>query len=84
MTKEGLLMEYNQATFAAWELVLFLDTHPNNKEALAFHHYYTQMAKSLKKEYEQRYGPLTSSGSNDRQCWDWIQGPWPWQNEWEV
>ena len=31
----------------------------------------------ITKEYEAKYGPLTSSASNaDR--WDWVSEKWPW------
>jgi len=82
--KEMLMKEYNQATFAVLELVLFLDTHPHDREALACYHHYVMMAESLKSEYECLYGPLTSFAVTNNHCWDWVQGPWPWQNEREV
>lgn len=82
--KEQLMREYNQAVFAVLELVLFLDTHPYDREALAAHRHYVMMAASLRAEYERLFGPLTSAAVTNTHCWDWIEGPWPWQNEKEV
>lgn len=77
--REKLLQSYSQASFYAWDVSLFLDTHPFHSEALACHHHYANLAASLKEQYEKLYGPLTSSSSDASHCWDWIDGPWPWE-----
>lgn len=66
--------------FAAWELHLFLDTHPDNTEALMKQQDYTEKANVLIAEYEANYGPLRTSGTQtDR--WAWVNDPWPWETE---
>ena len=33
-------------------------------------------------EYEDRYGPLTNFGYvPDCYQWEWVDNPWPWDNE---
>ena len=38
------------------------------------------IAKKLKYEYEKMFGPLTPSVNNNTETWEWIKGPWPWEN----
>jgi len=66
--------------FASWELHLFLDTHPDNAEALAKQRDYSEKTSALIAEYEANYGPLrTSDHMVDR--WSWVNDPWPWETE---
>ena len=68
------------ARFACWELHLFLDTHPNNKDAIRKLEEYTAKADRLKKEYEEKSGPLGDS-SQETTRWAWVSDPWPWEKE---
>lgn len=76
--RKKLLMRISTAQFAAWELHMFLDTHPCDKTANQMFRKYTDEYKMLKKEYEAKYGPLVASSSDDG---NWLKDPWPWENE---
>ena len=76
--QKKLLMRLSAAQFAAWELHMFLDTHPCDKTANEMFRKYTAETAMLKKEYESKYGPLTGPSSNEA---DWLNDPWPWENE---
>lgn len=76
--RQKLLHRISTAQFAAWELHLYLDTHPCDSSANEMFRRYTEEAAMLKKEYERRYGPLKVSSSNEA---DWLKDPWPWENE---
>lgn len=66
------------AKFAMWELHLYLDTHPDDCQAMSLWEQYAQKVHTLTKEYERMYGPLTvKSGSGAK----WTKEPWPWQKE---
>lgn len=59
--------------FAAWELRLYLNTHPHDKAAL-----------KLFEEYERRlncenYATTFVPGGKGRNRWTWNQDPWPWE-----
>lgn len=59
MNEEQMMRKrYYAARFACWELHLFLDTHPNNKEAARRLEEYQGRAARLRKEYEEKFGPL--------------------------
>lgn len=76
--KEKLLKRLSAAQFAMYELRLFLDTHKDDKEALQMFEKYQSKFNTLKKEYEQQFGPLTLNGLNSD---DWLKDPWPWELE---
>ncbi len=73
-----LMARLSAVQFAAWELHMYLDTHPCDSAANEMFRKYTAEAESLKNEYERKYGPLTVSASEDA---DWLCDPWPWDIE---
>jgi spore coat protein JB len=76
--REALLLRLSAAQFAAWEMHVFLDTHPSNKEALALRDKYVRECAQLKREYEEKYGLLTFQSGSPNQ---WLANPWPWDYE---
>ena len=63
--------------FAAWEMRLYLNTHPNDRKALALYHSYCERCPG-------GYGYLACAlyGVNRDSCplcWNWVEGPWPWE-----
>lgn len=75
--RKKLLCKLSAVQFAAWELHMFLDTHPRNREAFEKYEKYTQEAIELKKMYEEKFGPLSTPGF-DNGHWNWTDSPWPW------
>ncbi|MCD7775745.1 MAG: spore coat protein CotJB [Clostridiales bacterium] len=71
-----LLHCYSAEQFAAWELHLFLDTHPDDKSALRLYDRHNARAMELKKEFEEKFGPLLSESAEG--C-AWLKDPWPWE-----
>lgn len=78
MNKDKLLRRVASLGFYMYELRLFLDTHPNNREALEMLNSYTKKYESVKEEYEKQFGPLTLNGYNSD---EWLKDPWPWEIE---
>ena len=75
--KEKLLIRLSSVGFAMYETRLFLDTHPDDKDALSMLNKYQTKYDAIKKEYEEQYGPLTLNGTNSD---EWLKDPWPWDN----
>ena len=73
--RSSLLQRLSSVQFALWETHVFLDTHPDNKQALEMHEEYMRKFKALRDEYEKAYGPLTLDGNNSD---EWLKNPWPW------
>lgn len=78
--REALLCKLSGAQFAAYEMRLYLDTHPKDRRALHSFQTYTEQAKALRKEYEERFGPIVSPDGFGDGRWDWVNAPWPWEN----
>lgn len=76
MNKCKIMRELSAVNFAAWELHLYLDTHPCDEKALEMHRKYSERAKELKEEYEECFGPLTHDSSSGLA---WIKNPCPWE-----
>lgn len=59
-------------SFAAWEMRLYLDTHPMDTIALAI---FQQMATSAgEPNYASTFVTTTAGGR-----WTWLDDPWPWE-----
>lgn len=78
--EQALRRRIYSMAFASWELHLFLDTHPNNREAAKKLDEYRERMDKLKKEFEEKYGPIGQTPQNTSR-WAWITDPWPWDPE---
>ncbi|ANB59154.1 cotJB family protein [Anoxybacillus sp. B7M1] len=75
-----LLEQLQAVDFVLVELTLYLDTHPNDYQAIQQFNQFAQKRKQLKKQYEETYGPLQQFGNSySSYPWNWDDTPWPWQ-----
>lgn len=65
--------------FAIGELALYLDTHPNDREALELYQAYQKMYHQGMMEFGEKYGPLTHSQPTQGDRYRWPNDPWPWE-----
>ncbi|MFC4076806.1 spore coat protein CotJB [Salinithrix halophila] len=66
--------------FVLVELTLYLDTHPNDRQAIRQYNETTRQSFELKNRFQQRFGPLQPfGGSYSTDPWSWGEAPWPWQ-----
>ena len=75
--RNRLLMKLSACRFAQYELMLFLDTHPDCVEAMQALNMHRANAMKLKDEYECKYGSISNPKANMKR-WRWIDDPWPW------
>lgn len=75
------MMEEIQAIdFVIVELNLYLDTHPDDLDALKQFNTFAKKSKELKQVFESKYGPMQGFGNSfSRYPWEWVETPWPWQ-----
>ncbi|MFJ5715701.1 spore coat protein CotJB [Neobacillus sp. NPDC093127] len=75
------LMEQLQTVdFILVELTLYLDTHPDDFEAINQFNHYVKERKKIKKAFESQFGPLLQFGNSySGYPWNWKDTPWPWQ-----
>ena len=79
--RQKLLRKLQVADFALSEAVLFLDTHENDQQALAYYHRQRETYDALYKEYTAKYGPLRAFDNRSKTRFEWTDGPWPWEYE---
>lgn len=77
--KEKLLKRLSAAQFAAWEVHLYLDTHPEDAAAIAAFNQYQKRAMELREEYTRKYGELLAGENANPNTWEWLNSPWPWE-----
>jgi len=80
MSREQLLKKISLTKFAMVEANLYLDTHPDDKEAICYFQEHSRMYREAMDEYAKAYGPLTIAHAHHNDAyWDWVNQPWPWQ-----
>ena len=75
-----LFLEMSQNAFAAHELNLYLDLHPDDNSMLALFNDYRRRTEVLKQEYENKYGPISIGSDvlvNSPSLWE--EMAWPWE-----
>ena len=65
--------------FAVNEAVLYLDTHTDDKAALAYFNKYRTRLREARQTYEKNYGPITADGVQSDCSRSWVLDPWPWE-----
>lgn len=69
----------NLVSFAINDIVLYLDTHPGDKEALAYFYHFQDLRNKALDEYAACYGPLTLDTTGNYPHWSWALQPFPWE-----
>lgn len=73
-----LLTKVDAYCFAAHEMNLYLDTHPNDREMVKLFNELSDDSNKAIKEYESKFGPLFVDSSMSYP-WAWNESPWPWE-----
>lgn len=79
--RQQLLKEISMVDFAIMELTEYLDTHPDDEDAVSYVKQYIAILRKLKEEYASLYGPLTlyDSTYSKNTDWIWAKMPLPWE-----
>lgn len=77
--KEELMKTIYESGFALDDVLLYLDTHPCDQEALRYYQYVRTLRKEALEAYNCQFGPLTKDQVNDTNYWNWVDSPWPWE-----
>jgi len=78
--RERLLLEVQMYSFAMWDLNLYLNTHPTDRNVMRLFDQYRNSYKKAVEEYEARFGALHVDCVNtNNSTWAWNSSPWPWE-----
>lgn len=81
INRSQLLQWINEVSFAVTDISLYLDTHPDDKEALAFFMKYNAERQKALRLYNNQFGPLLLDNITNTNFWNWATDPWPWEGE---
>ncbi len=85
LNRTELMRKIQELSFYAVDLNLFLDTHPNNAQALQDYARVLNSLQDLKRIYNQQYGPLKNFGEAyvGGNFWQWVAEDerWPWEGD---
>ena len=76
-SRENMISQIKQYKFSITDLAQYLDTHPDDRRALAMHREYCNKYRMNIDQYQKLYGPLTIMFPCNK--WRWIEEPWPWE-----
>lgn len=81
--KEKMYLELVSTCFAAHELNLYLDLHPEDTSMLSLFNDYRMRENELKRMYESKYGPLTVNSDSviNNNSFMWVNDSWPWEDD---
>lgn len=79
MSRDEMLRRISALDFFIIDLHLYLNTHPDDNEAIEMYNNCVVQVKELREEYNKMYGMLLANNSTSKQPWQWIDNPWPWQ-----
>lgn len=81
MSRQQLLNHINEVSFAVVDISLYLDTHPDDTEAMQYFREQSHMRNMAMNDYAKMYGPLTIDTADDAasESWEWVTQPWPWE-----
>ena len=71
------LSEVQVLAFAVQELALYLDTHPEDTEALELYRQYQQLYQKVSQAYEREKRPLNHAAPDQGDTYAWLDDPWP-------
>lgn len=65
--------------FCAVDMMLYLDTHPDDEEALNYFNQCTALYNAAKQSYQEQFGQLNAFSEQERSSWDWNTAPMLWE-----
>ena len=78
--RESLIRELARMGFAAHELNLYLDLHPEDTTMITLFNDYREKYSQLVKQYDEKFGPLLiSSNTLNQTPFMWEKDVWPWE-----
>ena len=73
LNRSEIILKIQELSFACVDLNLYLDTHPDDANAVNMYNSFSKQLNEAIRNYECKYG----SGCP----WQWVEQPWPWDRE---
>ena len=82
INRDNRLQRLRELEFALLETNLYLDTHPNSRNALDYYQKVKAARDIMYEDYVKNNGPMFAADVR-QDNWSWVDMPWPWQNDME-
>lgn len=79
--KEQMLRDIGIVDFTLVELMLFLDTHANDRKAMEYFKHYSKVKLQMEMEFSKTFFPLKKEFADCDREWEWAIAPLPWEGE---
>lgn len=79
MNQNQLLEWIQMLTLCAYDMQLYLDTHPHDSDALDYFNQCNELLTSATRTYEAKYGPMSVNRAAPFDRWSWVETPMPWE-----
>lgn len=77
--RERLLRDVQAKSFLAHDILLYLDTHPEDRRAFEVYQRALEDRREAMAAYEQQVRALQTDSQRCRSDFDWVDGDYPWQ-----
>lgn len=74
-----MLKDIGIINFVMVELTLYLDTHPDDHEAMEYFQHYRLIYNRLCEDFSKRFYPLNLCTSTNTTTWSWAMEKVPWE-----
>ena len=78
MNSDALMQRVYETGFQIDDILLYLDTHPGDQNAMAYYRNAQEANRQAAAAYERAVGPLMVTQAEGT-VWNWINSPWPWE-----
>ena len=77
--EEQMLKDISVLNFVLVDLMLFLDTHPEDRGALEYYNHYLPIKEEMCREFASDFYPLTREMADSNGSFRWQNAPLPWE-----
>lgn len=74
-----MLHDIGIVDFVLVDLMLYLDTHPSDLNAMEYFNHYARMKLQMEREFSREYYPLRKDLAESSREWRWDNAPLPWE-----
>lgn len=79
MKRQQLYAYITRISFVVNDITLYLDTHPEDTDAISYFNHYKKLREEALREYARLYEPLTVDLATPECTFDWASMPLPWE-----
>lgn len=79
--REALMLKLQAQDFVLDDIILFLQSHPDDQTALRYYHKYRKLKEETEEEFRENFGPLRADQVESADRFVWVDTPWPWERQ---